>query len=278
MVPVSWSNNRVGHLISKCPAFLFPALFLELATMLAKLAKLENLIGHKFRDVKVLERAVTHRSWAFENSGGKSEEMIRQVENESLEFVGDSVLGLVIAEQLFLGNPTLSEGDLTLMKHHLVSTGTLAKLGEQLKLGEYLRISRGEEKTGGRTKQALLANTLEALIGAVFFDGGYTAARVFVGRVFADELRIATPKSSVDYKSLLQETLQSTKIPAPVYKVTKTDGPAHARQFWVEAVWENGKSRGEGNSIKAAEMMAAAEALKILQLDPETTDLKITYR
>lgn len=240
--------------------------------MIAKLAKLENLIGHKFRDPAILERAVTHRSWAFENSNGMAEESIREIENESLEFVGDSVLGLVIAEQLFMSGPTLSEGDLTLMKHRLVSTNTLARLGEQLSLGDYLRIGRGEEKTGGRKKQALLANTLEALIGAVFFDGGYTAARVFVGRVFADELRAVTPGSSLDYKSLFQETLQSAKMAAPVYTVTKTDGPPHARHFWVEAVWENGKANGEGTSIKAAEMAAAAVALKILGPDAKQAD------
>ncbi len=236
--------------------------------MNAKLAKLENLIGHKFRDLKILERAVTHRSWAFENTEGQSGEVIRETENESLEFVGDSVLGLIIAEQLFLSNPKLGEGDLTVMKHQLVSTGTLAKLGGALNLGEYLKIGKGEEKTGGRTKSALLANTLEAVIGAIFFDGGYTAARVFVGRIFTDELRVATPRSSVDYKSLLQETLQSAKRPAPIYKVVKTDGPPHARVFSVEATWDTGKSNGEGNSIKAAEMEAANAALTEIQPEP----------
>ncbi|MEP6944824.1 MAG: ribonuclease III, partial [Acidobacteriota bacterium] len=210
--------------------------------MLARLAKLEHLIGHKFQDLTILERAVTHRSWAFENIDSDSGDSIPETENESLEFVGDSVLGLIIAEQLFLGNPKLGEGDLTLMKHRLVSTGTLAKIGDQLKLGEYLRMGKGEERSGGRQKQALLANTLEAIIGAIFFDGGYTAARVFVGRIFAEEMRIATPSSSVDYKSLLQETLQSAKHAAPEYNVIKTDGPPHARVFSVEATWNSGKS------------------------------------
>ena len=236
--------------------------------MISKLAKLENLIGHKFQDLAKLERAVTHRSWAFENISGQSEDTIRQTENESLEFVGDSVLGLIVAEQLFLANPKLGEGDLTVMKHQLVSTSTLARLGEKLNLGEYLRMGKGEEKTGGRQKQALLANTLEAVIGAIFFDGGYTAARVFVGRIFADELKNASPRSSVDYKSMLQETLQSSKRPAPIYRVIKTDGPPHARVFSVEATWEGGSSNGEGNSIKSAEMEAAAKALKMLAAEP----------
>jgi ribonuclease III len=243
------------------PTFFFVSIYLKLASMSAKLAKLENLIGHKFKDLGLLERSVTHRSWAYENLPGAGEEKIREAENESMEFVGDSVLGLVIAEQLYLGDPKQSEGGLTLMKHHLVSTATLAKLAQDLNLGDYIRVGRGEEKTGGRKKLALLANTLEAVIAAVFFDGGYIAARVFVGRIFADELRSATPKNSVDYKTLLQEILQAEKLSAPSYSVVKTEGPPHARVFSVEAIWKNGKARGSGNSIKSAEMMAAAEAL-----------------
>ena len=131
-------------------------------------------------------------------------------------------------------------------------------------LGQYVRVGRGEEKTGGRKKQALLANTLEAVIAAVFLDGGYIAARVFVARIFADELRNATPKNSIDYKTMLQELLQSEKMTAPSYNVTRTDGPPHDRTFSVEATWATGKASGRGNSIKAAEMMAAEEALTML--------------
>ena len=247
------------------PAFFFAPIFIKLASMPAKLAKLENLIGHKFQDLKILERAVTHRSWAYENLPGATDEKVREAENESMEFLGDSVLGLVIAEQLFLAHPKDSEGDLTLMKHHLVSTTTLAKIAERLDLGEFIRVGRGEEKTGGRKKLALLANTLEAIIAAVFIDGGYIPARVFIGRIFADELKNATPKKSIDYKTLLQELLQAEKMSAPTYNVTKTDGPPHDRKFSVEATWATGKAHGIGNSIKAAEMMAAAEALNILK-------------
>ena len=237
--------------------------------MTPKLAKLENLIGHRFADVNLLQRSVTHRSWAYENLPGESEEKIRDAENESMEFLGDSVLGLVIAERLYQNNPHLNEGDLTLMKHHLVSTATLAKIAETLNIGEFVRVGRGEEKTGGRKKQALLANTLEAVIAAVFLDGGYSAARVFLGRIFTDELRAATPKNSIDYKTLLQELLQADKQTAPTYAVVKTDGPPHARIFSVEAVWATGKARGQGNSIKSAEMMAAAEALEMLKPENE---------
>ena len=239
--------------------------------MTPKLAKLETLIGHRFADAELLQRAVTHRSWAYENLPGETEEKIREAENESMEFVGDSVLGLVIAERLFQTNPDLNEGDLTLMKHHLVSTVTLARIADSIGLGEFVRVGRGEEKTGGRKKQALLANTLEAVIAAVFLDGGYTAARVFLGRIFADEIRGATPTNSIDYKTLLQELLQSEKMSAPSYSVVKTDGPPHDRKFSVEAVWHTGKARGTGNSIKLAEMMAAAEALTMLKPQNEPT-------
>jgi ribonuclease III len=227
--------------------------------------KLETLLGYKFQDLSLLERAVTHRSWAYENYSEKDDGSFRDSQNESLEFVGDSVLGLAIAEQLYLRNPLLSEGDLTLMKHHLVSTNTLAKLAVELDLGEFLRVGRGEEKTGGRRKQALLADMLEAIIGAIFFDSGYISARAFVNRIFSNELRIASPKNSIDYKTLLQETLQAEKFSAPNYSVIKTEGPPHNRIFFVEAVWENGKVNGQGNSIKSAEMMAANEALKMLE-------------
>ncbi len=162
--------------------------------MAIKLGKLENLLGYKFKDIALLERALTHRSWAHENLPNASEEAIREAENESMEFVGDSVLGLAIAEELFRKNPKLSEGDLTLMKHHLVSTTTLADLAKELGLGEFIRVGKGEEKTGGRKKQALLTNTLEAVIAAVFFDGGYIAARALIMQIFAAELRNTSPE------------------------------------------------------------------------------------
>ena len=135
--------------------------------MSASLAKLEAKIGHKFKDLKLLERAVTHRSWAYENFAGETDERIHEAENESLEFIGDSVLGLIVAEQLFLRNPQASEGDLTLMKHNLVSGRHLAALSESLGWASFSRLG-GSEVKGGRKKKSLLTNTLEAVIGAVF--------------------------------------------------------------------------------------------------------------
>jgi ribonuclease-3 len=235
------------------------------------LGKLENLIGYKFQNIELLERALTHRSWAYENITDGDEVKIRARQNESLEFVGDSVLGLAIAEQLYLQNPEMSEGDLTLMKHYLVSTETLARLATKLKIGEYLRVGRGEEKTGGRRKQALLADALEAVIAAIFFDSGYVQARTFIRRLYRDEFQRATPTSSIDYKTLLQETLQAQKRPAPVYSVVKTEGMPHQRTFYVEAVWDDGRVQGKGSSIKSAEMQAARFALEALKADNNKT-------
>jgi ribonuclease-3 len=228
------------------------------------LAKLEHRLGYKFRELRLLERAMTHRSWAHENrSEGTGQG--RDSENESLEFVGDSVLGLAMAEQLYVQNPALNEGQLTMMKHRLVSTETLARISSSLELGNYLRVGRGEEKTGGRAKQALLADALEAVIGAIFFDGGYIEARHFVRNIFADELKKTTPDGSVDYKTMLQERLQAQRLGTPKYRVVKTEGLPHARTFSVEAVWKTGRSSGKGRSKKTAEMMAARLALESLE-------------
>lgn len=228
------------------------------------LAHFEQLLGYKFQNLALLERALTHRSWAFEQVALGEDAEARSLQNESLEFVGDSVLGLAVAEQLYNLHPKASEGDLTLMKHRLVSTTMLAKVSKIVCLGDYIRVGRGEEKTGGRRKHALLADTLEAVIAAIFFDSGYIPARAFVCRVYAEQFRLATPKSSLDFKTLLQETLQAIKLAAPIYNVIEIDGPPHERQFLVEAVWETGTERGKGSSIKSAEMMAANLALKKL--------------
>jgi len=160
------------------------------------LEKLERLIGYEFRDIKLLERSVTHRSWANEEVLFRDEKQSRALQNESLEFVGDAVLGLAIAEQLFILHPESTEGDLTLMKHHLVSTETLARIAAAHGLGSFMRVGRGEERTGGRRKQALLANTMEAVIGAIFFDGGYSAALSFIKRMYSEDLRNAVSGTS----------------------------------------------------------------------------------
>ena len=228
------------------------------------LAILEHGLGHKFNDPTLLERALTHRSFAHEKLPDGSEQEVRKLHNESLEFIGDSVLGLAISEHLFSKHPDVSEGGLTLMKHQLVSAETCARLAESLGLGEHLRVGKGEEKTGGKKKHALLADVLEAVIGAVFLDSGYVTARNLVARIFNEELKTVTPRKSIDFKTLLQETLQARKSQAPVYKVVSTEGPPHQRTFHVECRWDTGVTSGSGSSIKAAEMEAANRALEQL--------------
>jgi ribonuclease III len=226
--------------------------------------EIEKILGYSFQNTSLLERALTHRSFAYEKIPFGQEVDIRALHNETLEFVGDSVLGLVVAEHLFVKNPTLSEGDLTLMKHRLVSTETLASVSENLNLGDFLKFGKGELKTGGRKKQALLADVLEALIGAIFFDTGYISARVFVLRILINELRTMTPQSATDFKTTLQEKLQSKKLPPPIYNKTQMIGPSHKPIFHVDVSWGESKETGIGNSLKEAEMRAAQKALKKL--------------
>jgi ribonuclease-3 len=237
--------------------------------MSKNLAKLEQILGYQFQNPALLERAVTHRSWAYEKMPSGNENEIRNLQNESLEFVGDAVLGMAVVEYLFNKYPNATEGELTLMKHQLVSANMLAKTAQKLSLGEYLRVGRGEEKTGGRRKNALLADALEAVIAAIFFDSGYISARAFVQKILAEDFREITPHSSIDYKTLLQEVLQSQKRSAPTYNVTKTEGPPHQRIFSVEAVWDDNRVEAQGSSIKSAEMAAANLALQKLNSTAE---------
>lgn len=227
-------------------------------------AMLEQLINYNFQNQSLLERALTHRSWAYEKIPLGKDEEIRGLQNESLEFVGDAVLGMAVVEYLFNKYPDASEGELTLMKHRLVSTETLAKNAKKLGLGDFMRVGKGEEKTGGRRKQALLADTMEAIIAAIFFDSGYIQARSFVQKILAEDFREITPNSSIDYKTLLQERLQSEKRQPPKYTVLKTEGPPHQRIFSVEASWDSDSVLANGSSIKSAEMAAANLALQKL--------------
>src|SRR4051812_14189443 len=214
---------------------------------------LQRAIGYRFRDRGLLEHAMTHTSRANEDvSGGV-------VDNESMEFLGDAVLGFVIADVLFHEFPRFDEGQKSKTKAALVSTTTLARQAEQLQLGEHLLLGRGEEKTGGRRKQALLADTYEALIAAIYLDGGIEHARAFIGREFAASLEDArTGAAGQDYKSALQELVQSRNQPLPEYRLTGTLGPDHRKLFQVEVVL-NGEAVADatGTSKKEAEQEAA---------------------
>jgi len=232
-----------------------------------ELDNLEEILGYSFDERLLLERALTHRSWAHEQVGAGNEADARRLHNEALEFVGDSVLGLVIADYLFQTYPDVTEGELSRMKHRLVSASTLAAASERLMVGEYLRVGRGEEKSGGRGKLALLADAFEALLAAIFLDGGLDAATDFVHHALADELEKVDPEAAAaaDFKTLLQERLQADHHAAPHYTVVETTGPPHRRTFHVELSWDGGAVRAEGRTIKAAETTAARLALEKIE-------------
>ena len=230
---------------------------------------LEKVLAYKFKDRALLERAITHRSWAHEKVAPGDERQARKLHNESLEFLGDSVLGLVVSNYLCNSYPGGTEGELSRMKHRLVSAPTLAKASQALNLGDFLRFGRGEEKSGGRHKNALLADVFEAITGAIFSDGGLEAATDFICHALHDELEGTDPLSAAkaDYKTMLQERLQAERRLAPRYAVIETLGPPHQRIFHVEVSWDNGSIQGEGHSIKAAEAAAARAALEGMKLD-----------
>jgi ribonuclease III len=238
-------------------------------TSIPDLSLLESVLAYNFNDRALLERAVTHRSWAHEQVAPGDEQQARKLHNESLEFLGDSVLGLVVANYLCNSYPGGTEGELSRMKHRLVSAPTLAKASQGLTLGDFLRFGRGEEKSGGRQKNALLADVFEAITGAIFMDGGLGAATDFVCRALRDELEGADPLSAAeaDYKTMLQERLQAERRQAPRYSVTETLGPPHKRIFRVEVFWEGGSIQGEGHSIKTAEAAAAKAALAVMKFN-----------
>ena len=232
----------------------------------SNLDALEQSLGYTFNDRALLERALTHRSWAHEQVGPGEEEKARQLHNEAFEFVGDSVLGLVVADYLFTSHPDVTEGELSRMKHRLVSTQTLARAAKRLAFGDHLRVGRGEEKTGGRRKRALLADTFEAILAAVYFDGGFAAAVDFLHRALDTELTEADPETAAaaDFKTLLQERLQADCHVTPQYNLVDAQGPPHRRTFHVEVVWDNQSIRAEGRTIKTAETEAARRALEQL--------------
>ena len=222
------------------------------------LARLERRIGYRFRDTGMLEHALTHKSKAHEDATGGV------VDNESLEFLGDAVLGFVIADLLYRDFPQFQEGQKSKAKAAMVSTAALAALAERIGLGEYLLLGRGEEKTGGRRKQALLADGCEALIAALYLDGGIEAARHFLLTELADEIaHVRSPDFLCDYKSALQERLQSSGRALPVYLVTAEVGPEHDKRFHVTVrVGADVLAESEGKTKKEAEQAAAKEALQ----------------
>jgi len=221
--------------------------------------EIETRIGYRFKDRGLLEHALTHKSRAAEDvSGGVAD-------NESLEFLGDAVLGLVVANALFKQYPTYNEGQKSKIKASVVSTAALARQAEEIRLGEHLILGRGEEKTGGRFKQALLADAYEALIAAIYLDGGLDAADAFLRRELKEAIDAGATQNFVgqDFKSALQERVQALGRSLPEYRVAGEAGPDHRKVFSVEVVVE-GEVLGTatGKAKKEAEQEAARLALE----------------
>jgi ribonuclease-3 len=239
------------------------------------ISTLQERISHDFANVQLLERALTHSSLAFEQ-GANPDPSVNASDNEQLEFLGDAVVGLIVADSLYRRYPELREGELTRLRAALVSRQHLGKVALKLDLGAYLFLGKGEERNGGRTKAALAANCIEAVIGALYLDGGLEAARVFVERWVVEpyvvELREALERGDGigDHKSALQEFLQARKAGQPQYLVKAESGPDHRKRFLVEVRTPatNAKSRilarGSGTTKKHAEQEAARRAYKKL--------------
>lgn len=221
-------------------------------------SKLEQKLQIKFKDIGLLEQALTHRSFLNENRS--------QLEsNERLEFLGDSILSFCISQLLYQKFPQYPEGNLTNIRSNLVKTTALFKIALGLEIGKYLRLSRGEAESGGRDNQSILADTVEAIIGAIFFDQGIETVQKFIERTFTPTLEeIMSLKNFKDPKSTLQEKIQAIdNNPPPVYKTLKDEGPDHQKIFTI-GVYLNDKllAVDKGKSKREAEENAARKALK----------------
>jgi ribonuclease-3 len=221
------------------------------------LDQLQKVIGYQFRNPELLLEAVTHSSHVQESSR-------RGRDNERLEFLGDAVLNFLVSVRLIEAFPDYEEGELSRARARLVTSAHLAEVASQLELGKYLRLGRGEEKTGGRTKAALQVNALEALLAALFRDGGLEASRVFIEKFVlpSDLAAQSAALFSTDFKSALQERLQASRLGPGEYRVVEEKGPEHRKTFTVE-VTAGGelRARGSGKSKKAAEQQAAERLL-----------------
>jgi ribonuclease-3 len=239
-----------------------------------EIAALETALDYRFQRPELIEQALTHSSQARERESQQGVDNARIGDNEQLEFLGDAVLALLSSEELYRRLPNFHEGQLSKLRAHLVSEKHLAQVAQQLELGHYLRLGRGEEKSGGRSKDALLADALEAVLAAIYLDGGLETARTFVQRrVLHPALEVMASAGAgfpvTDFKSALQETLQAAGRKQPVYVLVKQEGPEHKKTFTVEARLVEAESatkiafvgRAEGTTKKRAEQEAARQVL-----------------
>jgi ribonuclease-3 len=244
------------------------------------IAPLEAVLGHRFRDPATLEQALTHASYAreLESQNAADGIALQAMDNEQMEFLGDAVLSFVVSQELFRRFPEYQEGELSKLRAHVVSARHLLRPARALKIGQYLRLGRGEERSGGRSKSALLVNALEAIIAALYLDGGLEQAQRFILQAILEpELEEmsrhgATKLPVTDYKSALQEAVHASGRSQPRYVLVKEEGPDHLKVFTMEAHippspgGNNGfVRRGEGSTKKLAEQGAAREAWEYLQ-------------
>ena len=219
--------------------------------------KLEQRLGYTFRDRALLEKALTHSSYANENRGRGLES------NERLEFLGDSVLGMVTADYLYRTHPDLPEGDLTRTRAALVCEGSLVVVAKALELGSYLKLGKGEDACGGRERPSIQADAVEAVIAAIYLDGGIGSARKFIQHFILDQE--GERAVSRDYKTTLQELVQRTPGSTIAYRLVKETGPDHCLVFVMEvSVGGAPAGQGEGRSKKEAEQKAAKAAIEKL--------------
>lgn len=225
---------------------------------LGQLAALEDRLGVRFRDRSLLDLALRHGSFSHERGRDPAKSY------ERLEFLGDAVLSLVVSDNLYRRYPEMDEGGLATQRARMVNEAALAAVGRRLNLGEYVLLGRGEEKGGGRQRQSLLADAVEAVIGAIYVDSGYGVSHAVITRWMAD-LAEDVRRTGQDHKSLLQERLQRRRQ-MPRYRITQEEGPDHARTF-IAIVEAGGQmvGQGRGRSKKEAEQAAAADAMRRLE-------------
>lgn len=224
-------------------------------------AELNGRLGYSFRDAKLLELSIIHKSFGNEHRAAQS---VSVRDNERLEFLGDAILDLIISQYLLETYPNFSEGDLSKLRAGLVNERSLAKVARSLSLGDYVWLGKGEEFTGGRTKDSILASTFEAIVAAVYQDGGFDAANNWVRTLFEDKIASAGIEDVLqDYKTKLQEVVQAKYRSAPRYEVIQSSGPDHDKTFEVQ-LSINGSviCKAAGKSKKQAEQLAAKEALE----------------
>ncbi len=229
--------------------------------MKRKLVEFENIINYRFKDKKILTTGLTHSSYANEANNSTINS------NERLEFLGDSILDFIISEYIYIKYPKLSEGELTKIRSQTVCELSLSTIAKKIKLGNYLLLGKGEELSGGRNRPSILADAFEAIVAALYMDGGISFVNKWVISQLQDTIIQATKGTAfIDYKTLLQETIQKKNNISIEYKLVNETGPDHDRIFYVEIIYNNIKTigKGKGKNKKEAEQNAAKEALTVL--------------